>query len=54
MDASVMDGRTLAAGAVAAVRRIRNPVLAARAVMEKSPQSRSQGAARKLSPRDPV
>jgi beta-aspartyl-peptidase (threonine type) len=37
MDASVMDGATLAAGAVAAVRRIRNPVLAARAVMEKSP-----------------
>src|SRR4029453_11412016 len=37
MDASIMDGATLAAGAVAAVRRIRNPVLAARAVMEKSP-----------------
>jgi beta-aspartyl-peptidase (threonine type) len=34
MDASIMDGATLAAGAVAAVRRIRNPVLAARAVME--------------------
>jgi beta-aspartyl-peptidase (threonine type) len=37
MDASVMDGATLAAGAVAAVRRIRNPVLAARAVMQNSP-----------------
>ena len=37
MDASIMDGATLAAGAVAAVRRVRNPVLAARAVMEKSP-----------------
>jgi beta-aspartyl-peptidase (threonine type) len=36
MDASVMDGAALRAGAVAAVRRIRNPVLAARAVMEKS------------------
>lgn len=37
MDASVMDGATLAAGAVAAVRRIRNPILAARAVMERTP-----------------
>lgn len=36
MDASVMEGEGLRAGAVAAVRRIRNPVLAARAVMEKS------------------
>jgi isoaspartyl peptidase/L-asparaginase-like protein (Ntn-hydrolase superfamily) len=32
-----MDGATLRAGAVAAVSRIRNPVLAARAVMQKSP-----------------
>jgi beta-aspartyl-peptidase (threonine type) len=37
LDASVMDGATLSAGAVAAVRRIRNPVLAARAVMEHTP-----------------
>jgi beta-aspartyl-peptidase (threonine type) len=36
-DASIMEGSTLRAGAVAAVSRIRNPVLAARAVMEKSP-----------------
>jgi L-asparaginase / beta-aspartyl-peptidase len=34
LDASIMDGATLEAGAVAAVRRIRNPVLAARAVMQ--------------------
>ncbi len=37
LDASVMDGATLSAGAVAAVRSIRNPVLAARAVMEHTP-----------------
>ena len=36
MDASIMDGEKLRAGAVAAVRRIRNPVLAARLVMEKT------------------
>src|SRR5690606_30097784 len=34
LDASIMDGTTLAAGAVCAARHIRNPVLAARAVME--------------------
>ncbi|MFB9086562.1 isoaspartyl peptidase/L-asparaginase family protein [Erwinia tracheiphila] len=37
LDASIMDGRTLQAGAVAGVRRVRNPVLAARAVLENSP-----------------
>ena len=36
MDASIMEGAALRAGAVAAVRRIRNPILAARAVMEAS------------------
>src|SRR3954471_16231158 len=35
LDAAVMDGAALRAGAVAAVTRIRNPVLGARAVMEK-------------------
>jgi L-asparaginase / beta-aspartyl-peptidase len=35
LDASIMEGATLRAGAVAAVTRVRNPVLAARAVMEK-------------------
>ena len=36
MDALVMDGSTLRAGAVAAVRRIKNPVLAAKLIMEKT------------------
>lgn len=37
LDASIMDGRSLAAGAVAGVTTVRNPISAARAVMEKSP-----------------
>ncbi|MBI2271252.1 MAG: isoaspartyl peptidase/L-asparaginase [Bacteroidetes bacterium] len=37
MDASVMDGKSLKAGAVAGVRTIKNPVSAARMVMEKTP-----------------
>jgi L-asparaginase / beta-aspartyl-peptidase len=36
LDASIMDGRTLATGAVGCVRRLRNPVRAARLVMERS------------------
>jgi beta-aspartyl-peptidase (threonine type) len=36
MDAAIMDGKTLMAGAVAGVSTIRNPISAARAVMEKS------------------
>lgn len=36
MDASIMDGLTGSAGAVAGVRTIKNPIMAARAVMEKS------------------
>ncbi len=37
LDASIMDGKTLAAGAVAGVHHIKNPISLARLVMEKSP-----------------
>jgi L-asparaginase / beta-aspartyl-peptidase len=37
LDAAIMEGATRAAGAVAGVTRIRNPISAARAVMERSP-----------------
>jgi beta-aspartyl-peptidase (threonine type) len=37
LDASIMDGRTQNAGAVAGLHRVKNPISLARAVMEKSP-----------------
>lgn len=37
LDASIMDGTTLLAGAVGGVKTIKNPIRAARAVMEKTP-----------------
>jgi beta-aspartyl-peptidase (threonine type) len=37
LDSAIMDGASLKAGAVAGVRVVRNPILLARAVMEKSP-----------------
>lgn len=37
MDASIMTGQDLGAGAIASVRGVRHPILAARAVMEHSP-----------------
>ena len=44
LDAAVMDGRTLGAGAVAGLRHIRNPIELARLVMEKSPHVMMIGA----------
>ncbi len=37
LDAAIMDGRSLAAGAVTGVRNVRNPIELARKVMERSP-----------------
>jgi L-asparaginase / beta-aspartyl-peptidase len=37
LDAAIMDGSTLRAGAVAGVHRVKNPILLARAVLERSP-----------------
>ncbi len=37
LDSSIMNGKTLAAGAVAGVKHVRNPISLARMVMEKSP-----------------
>ncbi|HEX4640743.1 MAG TPA: isoaspartyl peptidase/L-asparaginase [Chthoniobacterales bacterium] len=37
MDAATMDGQTLRAGAVGGIERVKNPILLARAVMDKSP-----------------
>jgi beta-aspartyl-peptidase (threonine type) len=37
LDASIMNGKTLAAGAVAGLHKVKNPITLARAVMERSP-----------------
>ena len=37
MDAAIMDGRTLSAGAVGGLERVKNPINLARAVMDKTP-----------------
>ena len=52
LDASIMLGTTGAAGAVAGVQGIRNPVLAARAVMERSPHVMLSGTGAEAFARD--
>ena len=44
LDAAIMDGKTLKAGAVAGVTRTKNPISLARAVMDKSPHVMLMGA----------
>ncbi len=44
LDASIMNGKTLAAGAVAGLSHVKNPITLARAVMEKSPHVMMSGA----------
>jgi beta-aspartyl-peptidase (threonine type) len=48
LDAAIMDGETLKAGAVAGVKQTKNPILLARAVMEKSPHVMLVGAGAEL------
>lgn len=43
MDAAIMDGKTLKAGAVASLKHVKNPVSLARLIMEKSPHVMMSG-----------
>ena len=48
LDSSIMEGKSLNAGAVAGVTRIKNPILLAKAVMEHSPHVMLQGGGAEL------
>ena len=52
LDAAIMDGKTLTAGAVAGVTTVKNPISAARAVMEKSEHVMMVGAGADLFAKD--
>ncbi|WP_293313172.1 isoaspartyl peptidase/L-asparaginase family protein [Pedobacter sp. UBA5917] len=52
LDAAIMDGKTLMAGAVAGVTTVKNPISAARAVMEKSEHVMMVGAGADLFAKD--
>jgi len=43
LDASIMDGKTLKAGAVAGIKHVKNPITLARLVMDKSPHVMMMG-----------
>jgi L-asparaginase / beta-aspartyl-peptidase len=51
-DACIMDGRNRAAGAVSGIGRVRNPIQAARAVMERTPHVHLTGAGAELFARE--
>lgn len=52
LDAAIMDGKTLMAGAVAGVKQVKSPITLARAVMEQSPHVMMAGAGAEIFARE--